>query len=130
MISRLENSYFYSKQFWKPFLYGAMQFVFGVTDIKYVSHKVSDYFADYKTYEKNQENVQAPIYICNHTACCDFFILNDYFPWFSFLAHGINKKVPLISTILSTMQSIYVEKLSDPVKTKISQDQIKKREVA
>ena len=67
--------YDYIGIFVKIFIHRPLKHAVGIIDFKYISHKVSDYFADYKIYEDKQDNVQAPIYVCNHHAACDIFVL-------------------------------------------------------
>ena len=118
--------YLYLDSLIRVFTQRFLRYSVGITDYKQISHKVSEYFADYISYEEKQENVQAPIYVCNHQAACDIFVLQDIFPYVSFLAKIGITKIPGIGKICTIMQSLYIIR-GNQDSAKIVSEEIKKR---
>jgi len=94
------------------FFIRSMVFCYGMFNIKWKKHKISDYFADYLPYE-NDTSIKPTVIISNHKSFFDFFILLclDVSP--AFIAKINFKNYPLIGTICTYIQSIYIDKRNE-----------------
>lgn len=85
-----------------------MCFCYGMYNIKWVEHKISDYLAGHKKYESNVRN--SSMIIANHKSFFDFWVLMCLKKTPAFLAKSSFKGYPFIGTICTFLQSIYVNK--------------------
>lgn len=95
-------------------------------NIKWKSHKISDFLADYEPYEKNEPPATAVI--SNHKSFFDFFLLLSFKESPCFVAKTAFIRYPLIGQICTNLQSIYVSKASVESRQKALTD-IKQRMV-